>query len=140
MAEVELIWVNEHRYLAIDSSKQHCVLLSPPSDIGVKPSDALLISLASCTAHDTINIIKKQRSVLHQLHIHVTAEQASEPPWKYQNIHLRFDIKADDLKQQQAERAVDLALNHYCSVRASLAPDIPVTFAVVLEGDAAAEE
>jgi uncharacterized OsmC-like protein len=34
------------------------------------------------------------------------------------------------------ERAVDLALNKYCSVRASLAPDIAVTSAIELQAPA----
>ena len=134
MAEVDLVWVGEHRYLAVDSSK-HSVILSPPNDIGMKPSEMLLVSLAACTTHDIINILQKQRINLERFQIHVTAEQASEPPWKYQHIHLHFTLKGAGLKHAQVERAIDLSMNQYCSVRASLAPDIPVTSEIELLSD-----
>ena len=62
----------------------------------------------------------------------VTGDQAAAPPWAYQRIHLGFHITAAGVQLAQLERAVDLALNKYCSVRASLAPEIAVTFEVEL--------
>lgn len=129
MAEVDVFWLNEHRFVGVDSSK-HSVVFAPMNDIGVRPSDGLLLALASCSAYDIVNIVQKQRMELTRLHVHVEAEQASDPPWSYQRIHLTYTIIADGLQQNQAERAVDLSLNRYCSVRASLSPDIAVTFDV----------
>ena len=134
MSQIEVTWVNEHRYLAVDSTN-HTVVLSPPNDIGIKPSDGLLIALAGCTAHDIVEIINKQRAHLARLVIAVEGEQASQPPWAYQRIHLRVQVTAQNLRHEQLERAVDLALNKYCSVRASLSPDIAVTFEVDLQSE-----
>jgi len=136
MSQIEVTWVNEHRYLAVDSTN-HTVVLSPPNDIGIKPSDGLLIALAACTAHDIVEIIKKQRAHLARLVIAVEGEQAPHPPWAYQRIHLRVQVTAQNLRHEQLERAVDLALNKYCSVRASLSPDIAVTFEVAIQSEAA---
>lgn len=132
MAQVEVTWVNAQRYVGVDSTN-HSVVLSAGNDIGIKPSDALLISLATCSAHDVVGIIKKQRAQLERLMVIVTGEQASDPPWKYQHIHLQFQVVAAGLRPDQLERAIDLSLNKYCSVRASLAPDIAVTFAAELQ-------
>lgn len=132
MAHVEVTWINEHRYLAVDSTN-HTVVLSPPNDIGIKPSEGLLIALAACTMHDVIEIIQKQRARLDRLVITVEGEQAPDPPWAYQHINLRFQVTAARLRQEQLERAVDLALNKYCSVRASLSPEIAVTFETELQ-------
>ncbi|NJP06341.1 MAG: OsmC family protein [Chloroflexaceae bacterium] len=131
MGQITVSWIEQHRYLGIDSTA-HSVVLSPPNDIGIKPSDALLIALASCTAHDIVEIIAKQRLTLERLVITATGEQAAEPPWAYQQIHLNYAIKAPGLGAAQAERAVNLALNSYCSVRASLSADIAVTFEISL--------
>lgn len=132
MAKVDITWINEQRYLAVDSSN-HSVILSPPNDVGMKPSEMILVSLATCSAYDVVKIVQKQRATLHKLDIEVTAEQQSDPPWPYTAIHLTFRVKADSLSQAQLERAIDLSMNQYCSVRATLSPDVKVTFTADLE-------
>jgi putative redox protein len=131
---VEITWINEHRFLAVDSSN-HSVMLSPPNDIGMKPSEMLLVSLASCSAYDVINILQKQRAVLGKMAISVKSEQASEPPWRYQHIHLHFTVTGSNLTKEQFEKAVNLSMNNYCSVRATIASDVAVTFDVDLQQD-----
>jgi putative redox protein len=128
MAKVEITWIGEHRYVAIDSSS-HSVVLSPPNDIGMKPSEMLLVALASCSSYDVINILKKQRIGLHTLTVHVDAEQAPDPPWKYQRIHLHFKVSADSsLTQEKLDKAIELSMNQYCSVRATLDPAVDVVY------------
>jgi putative redox protein len=131
MAQIELSWLGQQRFLGVDSTR-HTVVLSPGVDIGVKPAETLLIALAACTAHDVVEIVHKQRARLEELLVQVTGEQAAEPPWAYERIHLGFQVTAAGALQAQLERAVNLALNKYCSVRASLAREIVVTFAVEL--------
>jgi putative redox protein len=128
MANVEITWINEQRYLAVDSSN-HSVILSPPNDVGMKPSEMLLVSLATCTAYDVVKILQKQRVTLERMSIQVSSEQASDPPWKYQRIHLQFSIVADNVTAEKVDKAIDLSMNQYCSVRATLATDVEVTFA-----------
>jgi putative redox protein len=127
VAHIDLTWVAEKRFLGVDSTG-HSVVLSAPGDIGVKPSETLLLALAACSAYDVVEIVAKRRAALRSLEIHVTAEQAEQPPWAFTRIHLAYSVAAEGLAQEQLERAVDLALNKYCSVRASLAPSIVVTF------------
>lgn len=132
MGQIELTWIDKQRFLGVDSSG-HSMVLSPPNDVGVKPSETLLIALAGCAAHDVVEILHKQRVQLERLAVQVTGEQAPDPPWPYQRIHLRFQVLAGHARPEQVERAVDLALNKYCSVRASLADSVAVTFAVELQ-------
>ena len=131
MAQIELTWIEQQRFLGVDSTG-HTVVLSPGNDIGVKPAETLLIALAACTAHDVVEILHKQRAHLEQLRVQVAGEQTAEPPWAYEHIRLVFHVTAADLRPAQLEHAVDLALNKYCSVRASLATAIDVTFAIEL--------
>ena len=131
MAQIELTWIEKQRFLGVDSSG-HSMVLSPPNDIGVKPSETLLIALAACAAHDVVEILHKQRVGLVRLAVQVTGEQAPEPPWAFQSLHLRFQAQAGGLQRERLERAIDLALNKYCAVRASLAAEIVVTYAAEL--------
>jgi putative redox protein len=128
MGTIALTWVGQKRFLGVDSSGVHSVVLSPPSDIGIKPSDGLLIALASCSAYDVVGIIEKRRLELERLEVSVEATQADEAPWAFQRIHLRFTAGAAGLTVEQLERAIDLSMNKYCSVRASLAPSVEVTY------------
>lgn len=132
MAQVELTWVERQRYLAVDSGG-HSAVFSSKDDVGVKPSEALLLALAGCSAHDVVEIIGKRRLELTALKVHVTGEQAARAPWAYKHIHLRYSARAEGLDQEQLIRAIDLSLNKYCSVRASLSPDIEVTFEAIVE-------
>ncbi|HNP72448.1 MAG TPA: OsmC family protein [Kouleothrix sp.] len=138
MAQIELTWVEKQRFLGVDSAG-HSVVLSPPTDVGVKPSETLLIALAACAAHDVVEILHKQRAGLKQLKVVVSGEQAADPPWPYRRIHLLFQATAAS-SLERIERAIDLSLNKYCSVRASLSPDVVVTFAAELLSDAPAEQ
>jgi putative redox protein len=127
MAQIELTWIEKQRFLGVDSTG-HSVVLSPGNDVGVKPSETLLIALAACASVDVVEILHKQRAQLECLTVRATGEQAAEAPWSYQRIHLQFVVRVSGIRQAQLDRAVDLALNKYCSVRASLDPNIQITF------------
>lgn len=129
MAKAEVIWQNEQTYIGVDSTN-HSLVISKPGEhsIGVKPSDLLLIAVAACASVDVVEILKKRRATLRKMAIRVSGEQAAEAPWAFQKIHLRFEVEAAGIDGPQLERAIDLSLNKYCSVRSSLSPDVAVTF------------
>ena len=131
MAQIELTWIAERRFLGVDSGG-HSVVLSAPDDIGVKPAETLLIALAACASYDIVAMVAKRRAMLRHLAVHVRAEQAERPPYAFTSIHLHFAVIATALSTAQLERITDLALNKYCTVRASLHPSIAVTFAADL--------
>jgi putative redox protein len=131
MAHIELTWIPDQTFLGVDSTN-HSMVLSPGGGVGVKPSEAMLIALASCSAVDLVEILKKQRATLNRLVITVDGEQDADPPWRYRRIHLHYQVTAIDATLEKVQRAVDLALNRYCSVRSSLHPEIEVTFKVDL--------
>ncbi|MGQ9905034.1 MAG: OsmC family protein [Anaerolineae bacterium] len=129
MANAEVIWLNEQTYIGVDSTGHSLVISKPGEDsIGVKPSDLLLIAVAACTNVDVVEIVKKRRATLNKLVVRVSGEQAAEPPWTFQKIHLSFEVDAAGIDSLQLERAIELSLNKYCSVRSSLSPDVAITF------------
>lgn len=85
-----------------------------------KPSDLLLISLASCSAYDVVMILKRQREKLTNLYIHVDGQQASDPPYQFTDIHLHYTVEGDGLNPQKVERAIQLSEEKYCSVAATI--------------------
>jgi putative redox protein len=87
---------------------------------GVRPMQTLLMALGGCSAIDVISILKKQRQdvVDYKMTISGDREKGKEPSlWQSVNVvfHLYGDIDPD-----KASRAVDLSINKYCSVAATL--------------------
>ena len=60
MANASVHWVSGKRFIGIDSTNHSVVLSTPDEDIGMKPSDLLLVALASCTAVDVVEILTKK--------------------------------------------------------------------------------
>src|SRR5437016_9414765 len=55
-----------------------------------------------------------------------------EEPRRYTALHFVFTISGDGVDETKARRAIDLSLEKYCSVVASLAPDMHITYDVAL--------
>lgn len=98
------------------------------------PPDALLSALASCSGVDVVDYLAKRRTPATAMHVDVEADRRDVHPRRFEKIRLRFDITGADVDRSHAERAVRLAFERYCSVSASLAPDIEITAVVILNG------
>jgi len=120
MSSALVRWIGGEKFVGIDST-QHSVVLSTPSEgIGMKPSEMLLVALASCTAVDVVSILEKRRRPLASLEIQVTAEQDSEPPWPFRKIHLKYVMSGKEISEKDAETAIRLSEEKYCSVAATI--------------------
>ena len=90
------------------------------NNFGVRPMQMLLMGLGGCSAIDVISILKKQRQEVkdYKMVISGDREVGVEPSlWEEANIefHLYGNIDED-----KAKRAVELSVNKYCSVAATL--------------------
>lgn len=87
---------------------------------GLKPSDLLLLSLASCSAYDVVLILNRQRQTLTDLYIDVESTQQPGPPYAFTDIHLHYTFEGKNLDPKKVERAIQLSENKYCSVAATI--------------------
>lgn len=99
----------------------------------LKPSDMLVLSLASCSAYDVVMILKRQRQDITAVYISADATQAPEPPYQFTHIHLHYTIKGNDLDPNKVERAIDLSENKYCSVAATIKGVTELSHTFVIE-------
>ena len=93
---------------------------------GVKPSDLLLLSAASCSAYDVVEILQKQREPLEGLDIQCIGEQITEQPYHFVSVHLKYSIKGA-VSPRKVERAIQLSEDKYCSVLATLRPSLKLS-------------
>jgi putative redox protein len=89
------------------------------------PVQLLLLSLASCTAADIIDIAGKMRVAIAGLDVAVAGDRNAEPPRYFKSIRVRYrtrGVAADD--RAKIERAIALSHEKYCSVLHTLRPDL----------------
>jgi putative redox protein len=95
--------------------------------------DVVLTGLASCSSIDVVGILAKRRTPVKSLEVDVVGERANDRvPRRFVRIVLTFRIAGAGIEREQAERAIELAVNKYCSVRDSLDPNIPVEWKLEL--------
>ena len=130
-------WLSGKRFVGIDSTNHAVVLSSKDEGVGVKPSDMMLIALASCTAVDVVDILAKKRMPLASMEIITTGEQDADPPWTFRRIHLKCRLSGAGLTEKAVEQAVQLAEEKYCSVAATLRATVEITteFQIIREGE-----
>jgi putative redox protein len=99
----------------------------------ISPVQALLFSLASCTASDIVEILGKMRVTFDDLRVVVEGDRAPKPPRRYTAIRLRYEVRglAEDCRDK-LDRAIALSHEKYCSVLHSLRSDIEFHTDVVL--------
>ena len=107
--------------------------LDGTGETGQSPVDALLSALASCTAVDVVEILAKRRTPVSSLAVDAVGERANAVPARFTRITLHFRIAGAGIQRADAERAIELAVTKYCSVRSSLDPAMPVEWTVELE-------
>ena len=108
------------------------ILVDGDSAAATSPVELLLLAVATCSASDVVVILQKQRVALRSLEVAVRGTRRETEPRRYTAIHFDFAIAGDGADQVKARRAIDLSLEKYCSVVASLAPDTRITYDVAL--------
>jgi len=115
-------WVDGKKFIGIDSTHHSVVLSTPDEGIGIKPSELLLIAVASCSAVDVVEILEKKRMPLTSLEISSSGEQDQDPPWTFRKIHLHYRVSGKNLTEKAVSQAIQLSEEKYCSVAATIRP------------------
>ena len=96
------------------------------------PVDWVLSALGACTAIDVVSILAKRRTPVESLDIEVIGYRVEGTPRRLRHVILRCTIGGPGIEQVHADRAVELAVTKYCSVRDSLRDDIRIEWEVSL--------
>ncbi len=101
-------------------------------DLGFRPMETVLAGLASCSAMDLVHIITKQRMDLKDLKIDVSAERAEGIPSPFTKIHMHYRFWGR-LDEEKCRRALELAVEKYCSVAVMLEKSAEITYDMTIE-------
>lgn len=127
MSSATVKWIGGKQFVGIDSTKHSVVLSTMDEGVGMKPSELLLVALASCTAVDVVEILNKKRLGLESLEISAEAEQEKDPPWTFRKIHLTYRLKGEKLIVKDVAQAIELSEEKYCSVASTLRGKAEIT-------------
>ena len=130
MGKITLRWV-ESKMMVLTDSHGHSIVVGPSPEppfewTGVKPSDLLLMAVASCSTYDVIEILLKQREPILDLKVVCEGDQDSTPPYAFTRIHLHY-IAQGQVNPARLQKAISLAEDKYCSVISTLRAGVPVT-------------
>jgi len=111
----------------------HAVVMDADADsggnnTGSRPMELLLMGLGGCSGMDIISILRKKKQQVTGLEAHVSGTMADEYPHRYTEITLEYIVRGKELSQEAVKRAVQLSMDKYCSVKATLEGSAKITF------------
>lgn len=119
---VESRWLNNESINFVNTNSIGVEVIADPSHtIGAKPTELLLMALASCSSYDVVGILQKGRCEISDVKCQVSAKRADSIPAVFTEIHLHFVITGKALKDSQVAKAIELSANKYCSIGIVLA-------------------
>ena len=120
MPTVKVNWVTARQFVGTDSNGHSVVLSGDDPAAGVRPSEMLLVALASCSGYDVVEIMEKKRRPLDFFEVIVDGERDPEPPWPYRTIRVTYRLRGKGLTEKAVVQAIDLSIKKYCSVAATV--------------------
>jgi putative redox protein len=121
---VELAWDGALRFSA--RGGHTTVLFDSAGRMGPSPVEALVESLGACMGMDLVHFLERSRVPAEKIDITVTAHRAPDHPRRLVAVDLRAVIRGT-ASDEVVSRALALSKEKYCSVWASLRPDIEFT-------------
>ena len=133
ITKTRAVWRREHRFDAGPDGRTAAV--DADSKTAPGPVETLLNALATCSAVDVLDVLAKRRTPAERLVVNVAATRRAEAPRRVERLDLEFVIDGAGILVEHAERAIQLSFEKYCTVAASLAPDIVAETTLVLNGE-----
>lgn len=130
--KIEIKRLNDGFNLEATNEEGNAIRFDAAPDIGgtgkgMRPMQVLLSALGGCSTIDVISILKKQRQPLTDIRITVTGErEKGVVPSVFREAHVHFQLFGD-IDDAQAQRAVSLAVEKYCSVAKTMESSARIT-------------
>jgi putative redox protein len=114
----------------------HEVLIDyiPPlgNDDGFMPMELLLVSLAGCSGHTVMFILKNMKKSVEGLEVKAVGNRREEHPTVFTEIQLHFYLKGETLDAASVERAITVSEKEYCPVWAMLKNNVCISWKYTL--------
>ena len=112
--EVSATWKGGRNFIGENATGGTVQMGSVDGIIG--PMQLLLVGLAGCTGIDVVSILEKKKVTLTDFKVKVRGKRANTFPMVYTDIEVEYLLWGDGLKVRDAEQAIKLSEQKYCSV------------------------
>jgi len=135
---MNVIWKGDMAFEATGDSGRSFTMDAYPEagghNSGPTPVEALLGSIAACSAMDVVSILKKKKQIVTSYRIEVNGERTIEGEWPrpFKSITIKHIVSGENLDEVAVARSVQLSDEKYCTVVASLraVPEITTTYEI----------
>ena len=124
------VWKKKHHFTS--HQDKHSIEIDGSVEHGMSPKALLLSGLAGCSGIDVVDILTKMKIKFTDFTVDVEADQTTEHPRVFKDIHIAYKMKADKNDEEKIRKAIDLSLDKYCGVSAMLKKNSPIHYKLVL--------
>ena len=132
MLEAKVTYVDGLQFVG-EAASGHAIVMDGDKEVGgrntgARPMELLLIGLGGCSGMDVVSILKKKKQEISGVEIKVKGEKAENYPKKFTGINIEFIVRGRNVSDDAVKRAVELSMEKYCSVKATLEGSAKVTW------------
>ncbi len=125
-------WVEGFQFVG-ESGSGHAIVMDAGKDsggggTGVSPMELLMLGIGGCSGMDVISVLKKKKQDVFDLTINVQGKLAPEYPKRYTEMTLEFVVIGRGIDESAVKRAIDLSMDKYCSVKATIEGSAKVSY------------
>lgn len=101
---------------------------------GPRPKGLTLVSLAGCTAMDVISILEKMRVApkVEAFEVATDAVIEKDYPKRILEVVIKYIFKGNDLPVDKIQHAIELSLENYCGITATLRPSVKLSHQLII--------
>lgn len=124
MLKAKVKWAGGLQFIG-QSGTGHAIVMDGSPDYGgentgMRPMELLLVGLGGCSGMDIASILTKKKQDVRGIEINVQGKQPEDYPKRFTEIEIEFIVKGKNLSEEAVKRAVELSMEKYCSVKATL--------------------
>ncbi|HQA03450.1 MAG TPA: OsmC family protein [Thermodesulfovibrio thiophilus] len=124
MLKAKIKWTGGLQFIGQSGTGHAIVMDGSPDyggeDTGMRPMELLLVGLGGCSGMDIASILSKKKQDVRGIEINVQGKQAEDYPKRFIEIEIEFTVKGKNLSEEAVKKAVELSMEKYCSVKATL--------------------
>ena len=129
-------FVSDDLFLGISPSG-HALPLDTDSkrSTAASPVELLLVALGACTATDVAAILKKKRQHVSSYSVEISGERRDDYPRRFTSMNVHHIFTGKSISPAAVAHAIELSDTKYCSVAATLRPQVEIqtTFEIIEE-------
>ena len=125
-------WAGDLRFIGTGANG-HSTVIDGDKKTALSPMELLLLGTGGCACIDLVMILEKGRQKVIDAWVEIGGERREEMPQYFTSIEMHFVVKGIAVQEARVKRAIDLAMEKYCSASAQMAAlaDIKTSYEII---------